>query len=74
MKNMSEVTLSDLMSEDFDVWVSRNTKFGFNVDIDCKDGEPLAKEKGIHPYAADSLADFCRRYLKFYDVACHPVE
>jgi hypothetical protein len=66
---MENVTLYDLMAEDLDVWVSKNHKFGFNLEIDDENGKPLVKEEGVHPFAADSFADFCRRYLAAYDKA-----
>lgn len=66
---MENVTLYDLMAEDLDVWVSKNSKFGFDVQIENENGETIVDEKGVHPCAADSFADFCRRYLAFYDKA-----
>ncbi len=69
MKTMNDVTLYDLMAEDLDVWVSKNKCFGFDLEIDDENGEPLVREAGIHPCAADSFADFCRRYLACYDKA-----
>lgn len=69
MKTMDGVTLYDLMAEDLDVWVQPNSHFGFDIQIDDENSEPLIDEKGVHPYAADSFADFCRRYLASYDKA-----
>ena len=69
MKTMNDVTLYDLMAEDLDVWVSKNSKFGFDIQIDDENSEPLIDEKGVHPCAADSFADFCRSYLASYDKA-----
>ena len=63
------ITLYDLMAEDLDVWVIANKKFGFDLQIDNEDGETIVDEKGIHPYAMDSFADFCRRFAHFYDSA-----
>lgn len=67
MKHLTEITLYDLMAEDLDVWVTKDKTFGFNLEIDDENGEPLVREEAIHPYAADSFADFCRRYLAAYD-------
>ncbi len=67
MKTLNDVTLYDLMAEDLDVWVSKNKTFGLNIEIDDENGEPLIREDGVHPCAADSFADFCRRYLACYD-------
>ena len=67
MKTIEEVTLYDLMAEDLDVWVTKHDGFGFHLEIDNEEGDTIVKESSIHPFAADSLADFCRRYLACYD-------
>jgi hypothetical protein len=67
MKTISNITLYELMTEDLDVWVSRSDNQGFKIDIDKEDGEILVSEAGINKCAADSFADFCRRYLACYD-------
>lgn len=64
---MNEITLYDLMAEDLDVWLVKSKGFGFDLEIDGESGDELVREKGIHPAAADSFADFCRRYLACYD-------
>jgi hypothetical protein len=70
MKTLNEITLCDLMAEDLDVWMKKETNnFGFNLQIDDENGEVLLDAEGVHPYAADSFADFCRRYLASYDAA-----
>lgn len=67
MKTINNITLYELMSEDLDVWVSRSDKLGFKIEIDNEDGHEIVSEGGIHPYAMDSFADFCRRFLVSYD-------
>lgn len=67
MNKFNEITLYDLMAEDLDVWVCKNKKFGFDLQIDDENGETIVDEKGIHPYAMESYADMCRRFLHFYD-------
>jgi len=67
MKTLNDVTLYDLMAEDLDVWLGKNKEFGFVLQIDDENGEELVDEKQIHPAAAESFADFCRRYLHSYD-------
>ncbi len=68
MKSINEVTLYELGGEDHDVWLSVNKQFGFNLEIENEAGETFVEE-GLHPYAAESLAHFCRSYLRFYDKA-----
>ena len=67
MKTIDNITLYDLMAEDLYVWITRNKKFGFDIEIENEAGEILLDDKGVHPCAADSFADFCRRYLHCYD-------
>lgn len=69
MKTLNDITLYDLMAEDLDIWVTRHKQFGFNLEIDDDNGEPLIREQGVHTCATDSFADFCRRYLSAYDKA-----
>jgi len=67
MKNINEITLSDLMGEDFDVWLCKKGPFGHDLEIDDENGFPLIREPGIHPYATEAFAGFCRRYLDSYE-------
>lgn len=67
MKTLSDVTLYDLMAEDLSVWVSQNKSFGFDIEIENDEGQTLVDEKGVHPFAMESYADMCRRFLYFYD-------
>lgn len=66
-RTICDVTLYDLMAEDFSVWVSKNKQFGFDLQIEGDDAELAIEEKGIHPFAMESFADLCRRFLYFYD-------
>lgn len=66
-RTMNDVTLYDLMAEDYSVWVSKNDKFGFDLQIESDDCDLAINEKGVHPYAMESFADLCRRFLYFYD-------
>lgn len=69
MNKFNEITLYDLMAEDLDVWVAKNKTFGFDLQIDNEKGETIVDEKGIHPFAMESYADMCRRFLHFYEKA-----
>ena len=68
MSTISTVTLYDLMAEDLDIWVTKDKQFGFNLEIDNENGDELIRDT-IHPCAADSFADFCKRYLAAYENA-----
>lgn len=67
MKTTGDITLYDLMAEDLDVWVTKSKGFGFDLQIDNEEGQTIVDEKGIHPFAMESYADMCRRFLHFYD-------
>lgn len=73
MKTICSVTLYDLMAEDTDVWITKNSKFGINLEVDDENGEPLVRDEGIHEGAAESLALFCKSYLKAYEQAIRGV-
>lgn len=67
MKTLNDVTLSELMAEDLEVWVTKSKGFGFDLQIDNEEGDTIVNEKGVHPFAMESYADMCRRFLHFYD-------
>lgn len=64
---MNNITLYELMSEDLDVWICKNKTFGFDLQIENEKGEKIVDEEAVHPYAMESYADMCRRFLHFYD-------
>lgn len=68
MATINDLTLYDLMAEDFSVWLGKNKSFGYDLHLDGMDsGSPEIKEEGIHPCAIDSMAEFCNRFLHFYN-------
>lgn len=64
--SVHSISLGDIMGEDHDVWIQKNSNFGFNIEIDDENSIPILKEKGVHPYAMDSLALFCKKFLNRY--------
>lgn len=66
VKTLCALNLSDLMGTDHSVWVTRNPKFGFDIEIHKDEEFEVFQEKGIHPFAVESLAEFCRRFLNSY--------
>jgi len=71
MKKLSinDITLFDLMAQDYDVWMTKNDDFGYNLEIDDENCEMRVRESELHPCAADSFAVFCRSFLACYDRA-----
>ena len=63
--NINTITLADLMSQDFSIWLKQNKTFGFDMHLEA-DGLEL-EEEAIHPYAMESFAELCRAFLFFYD-------
>lgn len=66
MKTINTITLADIMADDTSMYICKNNKFGFDIVIDAETPEDSIAEKGIHPYAMDTLAAFCRDFLWFY--------
>jgi hypothetical protein len=69
MNDTNKITLEDLMAEDIDVWVKKSKSFGFDLHMESSEGNISYEMEGVHPYAMASFADFCRRFLHFYDSA-----
>ena len=65
-RTLEDLSIAELMGDDHSVWLSKNKQFGFILEIENDEGQTII-EKCIHPYAAESLASFCRRYLGFYE-------
>lgn len=64
---MNNINLYDLMAEDFTVYMRKNSKFGYDLEIENEENEMVVEEEGINPCAIDSFADFCRQFLASYD-------
>lgn len=65
-RTLDNLTVAELMGDDHCVWLGKNKEFGYILEIENDEGQTII-EKFIHPYAAESLASFCRRYLNFYE-------
>jgi hypothetical protein len=63
---INDLTIYELAGEDFDVWMTQNKRFGFDLELEREDGT-IYEEKGLNPHAAEALADFCKRYLHIYE-------
>ncbi len=57
------------MAENFDIWITKDKHFGFDIQIEDDYGKNIVEEQGLHPVAADSFASFCRQYLASYERA-----
>lgn len=66
IKSSHGISLGDLIGEDHDIWIQKNKTFGFDIEIDNENTETILREEGLHPYAIESLALFCKRFLNSY--------
>ena len=63
--HLTELNLYNLMADDCNVWLNKNEKFGFTLELEYDDGSTFI-DNNLHPCAAESLADFCKRFLRLY--------
>lgn len=68
MKSLSEYTLYDLSACEHYTILRKNEEDGYDLLIKNEDDEEIGG-LGLHAYAADELAKFCRKYLKDYEKA-----
>jgi len=68
-KHIESLTLSNLMGEDHSVWLVKNKKSGYDLHLENMDTGDKFKDEGIHNYAIDSMAAFCRAFLACYNQA-----
>lgn len=62
------LTIDELMGEDFYPYIAKNKSWGFYLSIEGEGDEEMEATK-IHPDAMESMANFCRKFLHFYDSA-----
>jgi len=65
--NIGEITLEDLMGEDYYVFIKNHPKFGYNMTLVSDEVEDDVVGVGIHPDAMESFAHFCRAFVRKYD-------
>ncbi len=63
--SLSELSVYELGAVDHYVTIRRN-KFGFDLEIENEEDLMRYRDKQVHPYAMESLAVFCRRFLHAY--------
>lgn len=67
MKDLSSISLGDLSAEYMTVYLVSNVndKDYLHIEVEDENGINVLSDK-IHKFAAESLADFCRQYLRIY--------
>jgi len=62
--SLTSLTLYDLMAEDYTVWMTKNKKFGYDIQIEQdKFFDEGVIAEGINEGAIESFAAFCRNFL-----------
>jgi hypothetical protein len=66
--NIGEITLEQLMGEDYYVHIKNHERFGYNVELECEEApESSVSGEGVHPDAMESFASLCREFLRKYE-------
>lgn len=65
--NIGDITLEQLMSEDYYVIMKNNPKFGFNITLLSDELAHDVVSEGVHPDAMASFAFLCRNFLWEYE-------
>lgn len=65
-RSINEITLEELMGEDFSVFISKNPSFGFNLYLEDDFYNEITTE-GINQEAMDNFYTFCKNFIKQFD-------
>lgn len=65
-KSIEDITLYDLLGGYFTPYIKKNNDSTFNIEIETPE-EYTIKESNINEIAMESLAQFCRDFLRFYE-------
>jgi len=65
--NIGDVTLEQLMSEDYYVRIKNHPKFGYNVTLESEGITDDVVGLGVHPDAMESFATLCRTFLRAHE-------
>lgn len=65
--NIADLSVYDLMSEDFYCSVHKTSENAFKFEIENFDGTIYAAEANVNEMALEGLAHFCRSFLKAYE-------
>lgn len=65
-KHLMDITIGELMGEEFEMWLGKNKLFGYLMEVENEE-EEVSREKSISPAAIDNFARTCRQFLFCYD-------
>lgn len=60
------LTVEDLMGQDYYVWISHNKTGGIDIYFEDEDGKETIYEK-THPYAVESFYTLCKNFIYRYE-------
>lgn len=63
---IEELTVYDLMGDDYYCQIHLVSQKNIKLEIENSDGTIYSKDSCVHPCALDSLATFCRTFLRAY--------
>lgn len=66
MNQIGDITLEELMGEDYQAHLKSSENFGFDLYIEGDNINEAIETKGVHPDAIESFASFCRSFLASY--------
>lgn len=66
---LADLSLYDLMGQDFELYLKKNKQFGYDLSIESYDGQFNVEEEQVHPAAIEYFAEFCQSFLAFYNRA-----
>jgi hypothetical protein len=67
-KTLSTISIYDLMGQDYNVWIKKEPNFNYTLLVESDEFESdVFAEEDAHQFSLESLAQFCRSFLRQYD-------
>lgn len=66
MVTTHSLTMGDIMGEDHDIWVTKGKNNLVRIIVDDETGATILDDE-VNRVCAETFADFCRSYLRYYD-------
>lgn len=64
---IGDLNMHDIMGEDFYCSIHKIGPDNIKLEIENADGTIYTQDSNVHPYALESMAHFCRSFLKAYE-------
>ena len=67
-KTLSTISIYDIMGHDYNVWIKKERDFNYTLRVESDEFEnDVFAEEDAHQFCLESLAQFCRSFLRQYD-------